>query len=101
MGPEQLCSSGPKGSHTLTYLLDAFVFSSLLRQYPALKHHTNSEKKRKFMLVGEGQARFGLHGHCQGLAPALREHRSPDQRKSQAKGVLALLRQRQRGADTF
>src|SRR5215468_5868864 len=101
MWPEQLCSGSPKGNHTLAYLLDALVFSSLLRQYPALKHHTHSQKKRKRMLVGEGQARFSLPGHYQELAPALREHRGPNQRKSQAKGMLALLRQRQRGADTF
>jgi hypothetical protein len=91
MRPEQLCSSGPKSSNTLAYLLDALVFPSLRSQASALKHCPHSHKKRKFLLVCEGYASFGLHGHCLEFPPALRQLSGPDQCKSQAKGVLALL----------
>src|SRR4029450_4064100 len=101
MRPEQLCSSGPKGGNPSAYLLDALVFPSLLSPYPALKHRPHRHKKRKLLLVCEGHAGFGLPGHGLALPPALRELRSPDQRKSQTKGMLALLREGECSADTL
>src|SRR5215831_3409205 len=99
MWPEQLCSSGPKGSHTLTYLLDALIFPSLYSEDPALKHRPHRPQQRKLLLVSEGHAGFGLPGHGLELLPALRDRSGPDQRKRQAKGVLALVRQVECGAD--
>src|SRR5262245_28622460 len=101
MWSEQLCSSGPKGSNPPAYLLNTLVCRALLSLYPALKHRPHRHKKRKLLLVCEGHAGFGLHGHGLALPPALRELGGPDQRKSQTKRMLALLREGEGGADTL
>src|SRR4030095_2942848 len=95
---EQLHPSGPMGSHTLLYLLDALLCLPLRGQGPATPYGGRCPKSRKPLLVRQYAQGFGLLLNGLGLVQELLELGIQDPAHSRGKRVSDLLSQAQRVA---